>query len=103
VLTNGQAVVYWFSYGPEGQRRWFFGLGEIRDGKLVFDNMKTSSGGIFGPGFDPDTVAFTSWGSLELDLDCNSGTATYSSTEPGFGSGVLNLKRLTRIDTLNCE
>lgn len=103
VLTNGQAVVYWFSYDPEGQRRWFFGLGEIRDGKLVFDNMKTSSGGIFGPDFDPLTVTFTPWGSLELDLDCNSGTATYSSTEPGFGSGVLNLKRLTRIDTLNCE
>ena len=69
VLINGQVVVYWFSYDPEGKRRWFFGLGEIREGKLVFDEMLTSSGGIFGPDFDPDDVDFKPWGSLELDLD----------------------------------
>ena len=41
-------------------------------------------------------------GELELDLDCNTGTATYSSTEEGFGDGVLNLVRLTSIDQLAC-
>jgi len=102
VLADGQVVVYWFSFDPEGKRRWFFGVGEIRDGKLVFDNMMTTSGGIFGPEFDPDTVQTRSWGSLQLELDCHSGTATYSSTEEGFGSGVLDLVRLTNIDQLNC-
>ena len=102
VLIDGRVVVYWFSYDAEGNRRWFFGVGEIRDGKLVFDNMLTSHGGVFGPDFDPDTVEFESWGSLELDLNCNSGTATYNSTEAGFGSGILNVIRLTSIDQLNC-
>jgi hypothetical protein len=102
VLDNGQAVVYWFSYDPEGKRRWFFGIGEIQEGKLIFADMQTSSGGIFGAGFDPLQVEFTPWGSLELDLDCQSGTATYNSTEPGFGSGTLNLRRLTSIDQLEC-
>ena len=64
--------------------------------------MLTSSGGIFGPEFNPDDVDFKSWGSLELDLTCDGGTATYSSTEEGFGSGVLNVVRLTNIDQLPC-
>ena len=69
VLIDGQVVVYWFSYDPEGKRRWFFGLGEIREGKLVFDDMLTSSGGIFGPDFDPDDVEFKPWGSLGIGFD----------------------------------
>ena len=102
VLINGQVVVYWFSYDPEGNRRWFFGVGEIVDGKLVFDNIETTSGGVFGPGFDPDSVDYMPWGSLVLDLNCNNGTATYTSTEDGFGSGILNVERLTHIDSLDC-
>ena len=85
-----------------GNRRWFFDAGRVVDGKLMFDQMLTTSGGIFGPDFDPGLVERLPWGSLELDLDCNSGTATYSSNEQGFGSGVLNVIRLTSIDGLNC-
>jgi len=102
VLVDSRVVTFWFSFDPEGNRRWFLGVGEIRDGKLVFDNMNTTSGGIFGPDFDPDTVELTPWGTLELDLNCNNGTANYSSTEEGFGSGTLNVKRLTSIDRLEC-
>jgi len=94
--------MYWFSYDPQGARRWFFGVGEIRDGKLAFDDVLTTSGGIFGPGFDPASVELTTWGSLELDLNCTSGTATYNSTEAGFGAGTLNLVRLTSMDGLDC-
>ena len=65
--------------------------------------MQTSSGGVFGPDFDPATVEFESWGTLELDLDCDSGTATYTSTEDGFGSGVLNIVRLTTIEGFGCS
>ncbi len=102
VLEDSRVIVYWFSYDPEGKRRWFFGLGEIRNGKLAFDEMFTTSGGIFGPDFDPATVELKPWGSLELDLTCKGGTATYSSTEEGFGSGTLNVERITNIDTLPC-
>jgi len=102
VLIDDRVVVYWFSYDPQGHRRWFFGLGEIRAGKLVFDDMQSTSGGIFGPEFDPESVVFQPWGSLELDLNCDGGTATYSSTEEGFGSGTLNVVRLTNIDKLAC-
>lgn len=103
VLADNRAVVFWFSFDPEGHRRWFFSEGEIRDGKLLFDDMLTASGGVFGPEFDPASVEFTPWGRLELDLGCEKGIATYSSSEEGFGSGTLNVVRLTSIDQLNCK
>jgi hypothetical protein len=63
----------------------------------------TTSGGIFGPDFDPDLVEYKPWGTLELNLDCTGGTATYTSSEEGFGSGTLNVVRLTSIDQLGCQ
>jgi len=102
MLSNGQPLVYWFSYDPEGKRRWFYGVGEVRDGKLVFDDLRTTEGGIFGPDYNPDTVTGSSWGTLELDIDCNGGTASYNSTEEGFGAGQLNVIRLSTLDGLNC-
>jgi hypothetical protein len=95
--------VYWFSYGPDGDRRWFYGVGEVREGKLVVDEMLTTSGGIFGPGYNPESVTGAAWGSLELDIDCDGGTARYSSTEEGFGTGELNVIRLSKLDGLPCS
>ena len=102
VLDADRVLVFWFSYGPDGNRRWFFNTGEIRNGKLVFDDLLTTYGGIFGPQFDPDSVETQTWGTLELDLDCEKGTASYNSSEDGFGAGTLNLVRLTNIDQLAC-
>ena len=102
VLEDNRVVVFWFSFDPEGNRRWFYDSGAVIDGKLVFDDMTTTSGGIFGPDFDPDLVQRPHWGTLELDLGCDSGTASYSSVEEGFGSGVLNVIRLTSIDGMSC-
>jgi hypothetical protein len=103
VLADGHVVVYWFSFGPDGERRWFFGLGEVIDGKMVFDNMLTTSGGIFGNDFDPTTVDELPWGTLELDINCDGGTASYTSTEEGFGSGTLNVFNLTSMAGLGCD
>jgi len=102
ILRDGRALVYWFSFDKQGNRRWFFGVGENRNGKLFFDDMLTTSGGIFGPDFDPDSVDVKSWGTLEMNLDCNSGTANYNGTEDGFGSGSFDLVRLTRLDGFEC-
>ncbi len=102
MLENDRVVVYWFSFDTEGNRRWFFDTGQVVEGGLVFDNMRTTYGGVFGPDFDPNTVERIPWGTLELDLECSSGTASYNSIEEGFGAGALNLVRLTSIDQLNC-
>lgn len=103
VLWDGRVIVYWFSFGPDGARRWFVGIGAIVNGKLVFDDMLTTRGGIFGDDFDPDLVERLPWGSLELDVTCEDGTATYDSTEEGFGSGVLNITKLTNLIGFTCD
>ena len=103
IMWSGEPVVFWFSYGPDGARRWFFGVGEDLDGTLVFDEMLTTRGGIFGDAFDSELVEETPWGALELELSCEGGTATYSSTEEGFGAGQLQIIRLSQLDGLECR
>jgi hypothetical protein len=103
VLADQRVLVYWFSYDSQGNRRWFFGTGDIQQGKLVFDEMFTTRGGIFGADFDPETVELESWGSLELELQCESGVASFTPSEAGFPAGVLNLTRLTFLEGLSCE
>ena len=102
VLFNRQVLVYWFSFDPEGNRRWFFGVGEIQGDKIVFSEMSTTSGGIFGDAFDPDDVIVSPWGSLELELECKSGTASFAPTEAGFPPGTLDLTHLTFLQGLSC-
>ncbi|NNL94738.1 MAG: hypothetical protein HKO64_03875, partial [Xanthomonadales bacterium] len=103
ILNDGTALVFWFSFGPDGHRRWYFGIGEITDdGRLVFNDMLTTVGGVFGADFDPNDVEEVHWGTLELDLACDGGTATYDSVEEGFGSGQQNVFKLTNLPGLEC-
>ncbi len=102
VLIDSRVLVYWFSFDMQGNRRWFFGIGEIVDGRLVFEEMVTTRGGIFGPDFDPATVEVLPWGSLEMNISCDDGTATFAPTEAGFPAGTLDLTRLTNLDGLGC-
>lgn len=102
MLNNGQALVYWFSYDPEGNRRWFFGIGDMVEQRLIFNDMRTASGAMFGDGFDPEAVELAPWGSLELELGCDTGTARFQPAEEGFPAGELDLVRLTALDGLAC-
>jgi hypothetical protein len=103
VLTDQRVLVYWFSFDPQGNRRWFYGVGEIQGGTLVFGEMFTTSGGIFGDDFDPALVQNTPWGSLELELTCDAGEARFTPIEAGFPAGTLDLDRLTFLDGLSCD
>ncbi len=103
VLTDGRALVYWFSFDGEGKRRWFFGTGTALDGRLVFDEMYTTSGPAFGPAFDPERLEVKDWGALEFELSCSAGVADFTPSEPGFAAGSLQLTRLSRLQGLQCE
>lgn len=102
VLADRRALVYWFSFDPDGARRWFYGTGEVRGNRLVFDQMLTTSGAGFGPAFAPADVVLQAWGALELELDCTSGVARFQPVEDGFTEGQLNLVRLSRPLGLEC-
>ena len=103
VLEDGRSLVYWFSFDTAGARRWFFGVGGVDGGRLTFDTLHTTTGARFGAAFDPAEVTLTDWGSLELDLACDAGVATFSPSEDGFPAGQLDLDRLTLLDGLGCD
>ncbi len=65
--------------------------------------MHTTLGGIFGDDFDPNDVQVETWGSLELDLECESGLASFTPTEAGFPAGTLDLDRLTKLKGITCD
>jgi hypothetical protein len=102
ILNNGQALVYWYSFGPNSERRWFYQLGEIHGNTLVFDELLTTEGPVFGEKNPLDSLQQAPWGEVVLELGCLSGTATYDSTEPGFGTGTQALQRVTIPDGLEC-
>jgi len=102
ILADQRVLVFWFSFDPQGNRRWFTGIGEIQGNTLVFNEMLTTHGGIFGDDFDPTTVVREPWGTLELDLQCDSGTASFIPSEAGFPAGALNLIRLTFLEGFSC-
>jgi arylsulfatase A-like enzyme len=102
-LDNGDALVYWFSYDGQGRQAWFFGVGE-RDGNAIsVPEMYTTSGGRFGPDFNPGQVQLTPWGSLEAELACDFGKFDYASGLPVFGSGKQTLIRLTNPGNRQCQ
>lgn len=103
ILDDGRSLVYWFTYDADGNQRWLVGTGTVEGQTLNFAELLTTRGGLFGPDFDPDTVERLPWGSLQLELNCTTGSASYQSSEAGFGSGSLNLSRLSRLAGLDCE
>jgi arylsulfatase A-like enzyme len=103
ILNNGRALVYWFSYGGDGEQAWFFGLGEQDGNRISIPGMLITSGGRFGPDFDPDQVTDTPWGSLEIQLGCNYGKFDYTSGLPVFGAGKQTLNRITSPGNPDCE
>lgn len=102
VLVDQRLLVYWFGFGPDGHRRWFFGIGEINGDVLDFPDMLTTRGGVFGPDFDPNEVDVQPWGSLELEMGCEGGEARFTPSEAGFDPGTLDIIQLSSLDGLGC-
>ena len=101
-LSRDEALLIWFSYDSEGNQVWMTGTGSYEDGRIEFPMLQSTHGGQFGGDFDPEDVEFFDWGSLELELDCQGGSASFDSPLPEFGSGTLELDRLTYLARPAC-
>lgn len=103
VMNDSQAVLAWFSYDPEGEQAWFYNVGSISGNTITFD-LLMPAGTDFGPTFDPDEISKAPWGTATFKFDnCDSGSMTYDSLLEGFGSGSMNLTRLTSLKGLECQ
>ncbi len=105
MIGSGLAVVYVFTYFPDGSgQAWFLGVGQVTGNSIVIDDLQITSGGIFGEDFDPANVVFTSWGSFSVSLpDCQGdspGVMTFTgNADLGYEPLIVRPVRLTSMLT----
>ncbi|WP_181918915.1 hypothetical protein [Wenzhouxiangella sediminis] len=102
VMPDGRAVAFWFTYDANGNQVWLVGEDYI-DGNTLNLQMSQPVGASFGDGYNSDDVELIPFGTVSLTFDdCNSGTATWQSSNPDFGSGQMPLQRLSSSAGVNC-
>ena len=97
VLEGNQLLAWWFTFNPEGTgQAWFGNVGTI-DGDTATVSAVKTEGGRWIPNFDPANITQPSWGTLTFHFtDCSHGEVDFASTMPGYGSGHMDLVRLTQ-------
>ncbi|MCU0962913.1 MAG: VCBS repeat-containing protein [Pirellulaceae bacterium] len=104
VLDDDSALVYTFTYRPDGSGpAWFIGLGDIAGDTIEIYDLLRPTGTEFGSGFDGDEIDFDAIGRMSMRFpDCgasgNGGSVVYSG-EPALGYEELRsrAKRLSHI------
>jgi len=105
VLPDGRAVIYWYVYNPDGTPTFLVAIGDL-DGDTIQADVYHQTGMPFGT-FDNSNLVQTNWGTLDFTVtDCDRAMLSYSSTmsidgQP-FGSGTIQLERLSSIAGLKC-
>ena len=106
VVDADTMVIYWFVHHPDGTPMWLVSEADIEGDTAVGDAYYVS-GMPFGT-FSPASRTEQAWGTLSITLqDCNAARLSYSSpmSHGGipFGSGEIDLVRLTSIHGLECS
>ncbi len=102
-LPDGRALVYWFTYDAQGEQAWMVGEAPAHGARVVVESNLRPVGTRFGAAFDPAQVQRVPWGTLEFEFsDCNTGVASYTSTQSQFGSGTLRPVRLSTVAGTTC-
>jgi hypothetical protein len=103
ILPDGRALLAWFTYTPDGEQAWFYNVGTV-DGATITFELLQPRGADFGPTFDTDEMTFPTWGTVIFTFeDCDNGTMSYQSDVEGYGSGSLELIRLTYLSDQACQ
>jgi hypothetical protein len=102
ILEDQRAVVYWFTYDPEGRPIWIGGTGKVLDNAIMVDESWTTSGALFGADFDPQAVVLSTWGSLEFLFTADrQGLMRYAGPAE-FGTDRESIVQLTRVGDPAC-
>ena len=102
VLPDNRLLAYWFAFDPAGNQAWFGGVGTYSGTTATIPNAVLPTGARWIPNFDPDSIVPNAWGTLTFTFtSCNRGTVTFNSAF-GFGTGSMNLTRLTQPAGLTC-
>jgi hypothetical protein len=99
--ASREMLAIWYTY-LNGQQRWLLAQGPVQTGATTLAAI-TTTGGDFPPAFNPTQVTTQAWGSLQFRaIDGDHLRLEWNSTLPGFGSGGLDLTRLTQVSGHAC-
>jgi hypothetical protein len=103
VLTDHRVLAMWFAFNPEGtQQSWFGGVGTYSGNTATITDVALPTGGRWIPNFNPNAIVRNPWGTLTLTFtDCTHGRIDFNSVR-GYGSGSMDLTRLTQPAGLAC-
>ncbi len=103
VLDENRFLATWFSFTPGATgQAWFLGVGSYSEDTATITEVVQPSGGRWIPNFDPARVELEPWGRLTFTFsDCNHGRVHFDSVS-GFGTGSMDLTRLTLPAGLSC-
>ncbi len=101
---NRIASAYWYTYQPDGTPLWLIGTGLAEPGGVAMDLYRFSGDGAqFPPAFSADALTPGKWGSATLTFASNALSVRYASTTSGYGSGSMELQRLTVLRARTCD
>ena len=109
VTSNfSQMLAVWFVYTPGGSnQQWVYAQGayDSTSNTVTLPALLLQNGTFPSPAsnYVASDIQKTSWGTLTFTFsDCNSGTVSWSSILPDFGSGSMPITRLTQIAGTSC-
>ncbi|MEM1411417.1 MAG: hypothetical protein AAGH19_03585 [Pseudomonadota bacterium] len=104
ILSDSLAVVYNFSYDPQGTgASWFVALADIVGNSLVMRDVLQPVGTSWGGGFDAADVERTPWGGMSMVLPgcprsgADGNVAFSGNTEFGFEPLITRAQKLTDV------
>ncbi len=103
VLPGNRFLAWWFTFNPAGtQQAWFGGVGTYSGNTAMITDVNQTTGGRWIPNFNPSQIVNNHWGTLTFTFtDCNHGRVDFNSML-GYGSGSMNLMRLTQPTGMSC-
>jgi len=103
--TGKEIVAAWFAFF-EGEQIWLLAQGDvIKEGEGFKAYLEASifEGNGFPPDYDSGETIESTWGTLVLSFTgCNKARVEWDSELTGYGTGELDLRRLTTIANSQC-
>jgi serine protease len=102
-LSASQMFVAWFTYTPDGQQAYFYGVGTVSGDRVVVNDFLRTRGTRFGNAFRPGDVVNEDWGDLVLTFEsCTRGYASFLPSRAGWPAEQLDIEPLTGIPGVPC-
>jgi hypothetical protein len=103
VLDERHVVLAWYTYDSSGDPLWLFGQGRASGQDLTVE-LSAFSGGRPPADWAQGALVGEPWGTATMNVEsCNTALLSWESEHPDFGSGELELNRLTWIQGQRCN